>query len=275
MCTRDTTDPLVRLFLDKYGLHLLPQPREGVAVGDVYPHYGGTTHAAGRYSALLPRPFKLPKIHSGEKAADISGTVSDAVSAKVGLSLLEGFLGAIGAAGWISKLRLSMEGKDAASLRFRFADPLRDHLDPLQLELALREYKPDWKKSLFDPERRYFMTTAVVRSRAISVTAEDRNARAVDVDVDALKVLSEKVGVKVEKSAQSEITFSGGKPLAFGIELHEVLYQPAKRNRLGLAGTSGAVRARAAGDGEEPATRASFIGDAVKGDIFLRVGGPG
>jgi hypothetical protein len=33
---RDTDDPLMRLFLEKYRLNLLSFPRENISVGDVY-----------------------------------------------------------------------------------------------------------------------------------------------------------------------------------------------------------------------------------------------
>ena len=278
MCKRDTTDPLVRLLLDKYKLHLLLYPREDATVGDVYQHYDGATYAPGRYDALLAPPFKFPQLHAGEKVADISGTASNAVSAKVGLGLLENFLAAIGSVGWIEKLNLSIDGKGAKNLKFHFARPTRDYVDPLQLELALRDHKLDPKKSLFDAKRRYFITTAVMRSNALSITAQDDNAKSLNVEIEALRAVSADAGVKMEKDAQNEITFSGRKSLAFGIELHELRYDPSKRrNQLGLMGTSEAIRVRAranAGDELAP-TSASFIGDPKTGDIFLEVRGEG
>ena len=273
MCKRDTTDPLVRLFLDKYRLHLLAQPREDVAVGDVYPHYGGATYQPGRYDALLPPPFKLPKARSGEKAADVSGTASSAVSAKAGLGILESFLTAIGAGGVVEKVKVSLESKGARNLKFRFGKPTRDYIDPLQLEVALREYKVEKQKSLFDAERRYFITTGVMRSKGLAITALDESDKAVNVEIEALRAASATAGVKLEADSRSQITFSGSKPLAFGVELHEIVYDPARRRSpLSLKGTSQAVTLRAAGDREPPsAPQASFIGDAAAGDVFLAI----
>jgi hypothetical protein len=40
MWTRNAKDPLARLFVERYGLHVLSRPREAVSVYDVYPVAG-------------------------------------------------------------------------------------------------------------------------------------------------------------------------------------------------------------------------------------------
>jgi len=177
MCKRDTEDPLVRLFLDKYSLHLLERPREDVEVGDVYPHYDGTTWPSGSLGALLSQPLPFPEVRRGEKVADMSGTLSSAVSTKLGLGLLDRFLSVLGAAGVVATLESSFEAKGARSMRLRFARPTRDWVDPIRLEVALRAHRVDADRSALDEDRRDFLVTAVLRGDALSIRAEDRGRR--------------------------------------------------------------------------------------------------
>ncbi|MEO7521235.1 MAG: hypothetical protein ABIW79_05410 [Gemmatimonas sp.] len=76
MCKRTERDPLLRLFIDEYNLHLLAIPRENAAVGDVYVHDGKRTSAPGSLVHLLTPVFTMPAIVTGEQLADVAGTVS-------------------------------------------------------------------------------------------------------------------------------------------------------------------------------------------------------
>jgi len=88
MCKRNTPDPLVRMFLDTYGLNLLAVPREGSAVGDLYIKDDKGVSAPGSVKALLSPVPKLPPTKSGEAMADVTGVLSQSVSTKVGLNFL-------------------------------------------------------------------------------------------------------------------------------------------------------------------------------------------
>lgn len=100
MCKRTTTDPLVRAFLDRYGLNLLQIPRADVAVGDLYAVRGDRALPPGRVTDFLTPPPRLPRVRR-EPLADLTDVVSDAVSVHAGLGLFEGFLTAL-AAGAVS-----------------------------------------------------------------------------------------------------------------------------------------------------------------------------
>jgi hypothetical protein len=89
---RNTDDPLLRLLLDKYRLNLLSIPRENASVGDVYTTDGNNQqHASppGNIKYLLDPPFDFSKIKTvtGEVMADVSGTISNSMSADLGLKI--------------------------------------------------------------------------------------------------------------------------------------------------------------------------------------------
>ncbi len=62
MCRRNTQDPLIRAFLDTYGLNLLAIPRADAAVGDLYVVTNDSISAPGALSTVLtPDLHYLPK----------------------------------------------------------------------------------------------------------------------------------------------------------------------------------------------------------------------
>lgn len=266
MCKRDTADPLARLFLDRYHLHLLRQPREKVDVGLVYPSEGGVVSAPGHFKELLDAAPALPKIRRNEAMADVSGTASNQVEAKVGLSLLDSFLAALDLAGVAAKLKGDLHAGKTSTLRFSFQNPQRDSIDPFALESTLRRHTFEREQSLFRKDRRYYFVTAVVRSDSITFTALDEGSKAVElaVGVDELAKLDAEADVK--KSANDEITVRGPKRLAFGVELQELIYDDA-RKILRLQGAKDIIKIRTA-SGHGPGIAPAWIGGAA-GDIFL------
>jgi len=271
MCKRDTADPLARLFLDRYHLHLLRPPREDVDVGHVYPRENGTVSAPGHFRHLLDPAPDLPPINRGEAMADVKGTTSNEISAGVGLSLLDGFFSALKLAGIAGKIRAGVEGGKAVNLRFSFRDSARDSLDPFALEVALRRHPFDRTTSLLHENRRYYFVTAVVRSSSISFIALDANSRAVDIGAGIDQLADLDANVSVERSGGEEITVRGPKQLAFGVELQELLYD-GDRKILRLRNAKDVIKVRRAEDGNAVTAMApEFIG-GMEGDIFLSEG---
>lgn len=270
MCKRNTDDPLLRMFLDKYGLHLLYVPKENVAVGDLCVHDGERTSRPGKVTYFLEPPLEMPPVTVGENMADVSGMVSHGVSARVGLGLLEGFLTALGAAGIVNKVRASYEARNANVLKFRFARATRDSVDVLLLGSKLIRHKLVEDHPLYEEGYRYYLVTAVARTPSISIIAENAKTKAVNVDVGAMQIADVATGVSVEKSSEGEVTFVGGKSLAFGVELHELLYD-TKRNKLKLKLPPGAIRVlRGAREASGRLVEPAFIG-GVEGDVFLTI----
>ncbi|MGH2543872.1 MAG: hypothetical protein ACRDIB_13805 [Ardenticatenaceae bacterium] len=267
---RNTDDPLMRHFLDRYYIHLLAQPREGVAVGDLYVQDGKQVSSPGSVVYFLEPPLEMPPLNAGEVLADVSGMLSNAVSANAGLGLLDTFLAALGAAGIVSKLRAAFETKKASAVRFRFASATRDSVDPMQLGSKLIRHKIIEDHPLYDDDSHYYLVTAVVRTPNISIVAQSDSSTAVDLGVEAMQLGSADTGVTVEKMQGGEVTFKGKKSLAFGVQLYELSYDQ-KRKKLKFKLPPGLVKVRsAAAGGSKQILTPAFIG-GEDDDVFLEV----
>lgn len=268
MCKRSEPDPLLRLFVDLYNLHLLAIPRENAAVGDLYVHDGRRTSAPGSLTNFLTPHFTLPPVARDERMADVAGTLSQGVDVKLGLGLLEGFLSAMGGGGLIGDTKAEFARTGTRTLRFRFGEATRDSIDPFLLGGTLAGHAFDKANAMHGDKQRYYLVTAVVRSRSIGVTAERERTLSAELNVEALTVADVSAGVTVRKSSQGEITFTGDKTLAFGVELHELVEgAPGEGMRLRAPESGVRVRGRRKDLPPEPA----FIG-GMEGDAFLTIG---
>ena len=226
MCKRNTRDPLVRLFLDRYNLNLLPIPRAGIACGDVY------VRARGRVST----PFSLRSIvapdlgeiedEKDEPLGTLKGTLSEARDVRLSLGLLDGFLTAMGAAGLHGDLALAYERSAVRSLSLEFRDATLDSVDPgnlgdLLINRGLKERHP-----LIAKGNQYFVVTGVVRSAELTVHSSAATEGAPSLDLGALQVATANAGVSVRRDADTVVTYEGPRRLAIGVELYELGFDP-------------------------------------------------
>lgn len=266
MFKRNTDDPLVRMFLDKYNLNLLSVPRENARVGDLYVYDGKRTSTPGSITYFLEPPFEIPRVNAGESMADVIGQVSNGMSLNAGLGLLECFLAAMGAAGILTKVRAGYETKGTKTLKFRFAQPTRDWLDGMQVGNKLIGHHIMERHALYVEGYRYYLVTAVARSSSIIITGETQSANSVSLDLEAMKAAEVSAGVSLTKSSEGEVTFSGKKSLAFGVELYELRYD-VKRKELRLL-LAGGIQLR--GKPAMPDARPVFIG-GPEDEAFIAV----
>lgn len=272
MWRRTSDDPLARLLLDRYGLHLLRHPREDVSIGDVYPQQDSHVLSPGRLDNFIVPAPELPPIRRGEKMTDVAGTTSNIVSREAGFGFLESFLAALGALGLSATLRARLEAGHAGGLRFRFANATRDYVDPFALERRLRKQELALEDTLMKPGYRYYLVLGVVRGNAISFTAVDEQTRALGLDVAAVQLAEAGAAIKLERAKTEEVTVTGGTSLAFGVELSELLYNEQRR-RLELAVTHDLIQVRADEEEEIPGRAWSRLGGA-EADMFLPVPEP-
>ena len=268
MCRRTTEDPLVRSFLDTYGLNLLARPREDVAIGDVYMYGDGRVSIAGSVTHLLEPKPEMPRRNLNEQMADIRGKASDAVSFHAGIGLLESFLTALGPSQVISKVRAGYETANTHALRFRFAAATRDSVDPSELGGSLRGSKLIEDHPLYHEDHSYYLVTGIARTPSLSVVAEDKSGDSVDLAVGLMHVADASTGVSAEATGKGEVTYKGDKQLAFGVELYE-LYCDNKRGRLRMRAPRNAFRVLAdEPDSDEPLIEPAFVG-GPEGDILI------
>ena len=125
MCRRDSTDVLVRNFLDHYQVNLLSMPGGRVGCGSVYIKEGKHVTAPGSLSDIVEPAITLDEPYHEPDLADLSGTWSGSVSLNLGIGLLHNFLTALGAAGLINKLQASVQPTSVKNIAFRFAEVSR------------------------------------------------------------------------------------------------------------------------------------------------------
>jgi hypothetical protein len=268
---RNTEDPLIRTFIDKYNLHLLSVPRANAAIGDLYRYDGRQVSSPGKISYFLEPVFEISNITAEERMADISEIISREIDINFGIEFLEGFLTAMGAGGIINKVRSGYESKNTRALKFRFADITRDSTDPFWLGEEISDYTIKKESAMYGESYRYFLVTSVVRIPSISIIAEDEQMRAIDVEAEAVQLAGVSADVSVERSGKGELTFRGKQNLVFGVELYELLYD-TKENRFRFKTVTKTVKLR---DRDPAVTRTdikpAFIGDPAEGDVFLSI----
>jgi hypothetical protein len=268
---RNTDDPLIRSFIDRYNLHLLSIPRANATIGDLYRYDGNKVDTPGKIIYFLEPSLEISNIITGETMANIHGEISKGIDINVGLEFLDGFLTTIGASGIISNIRSSYESQNIHTLKFRFTEITRDYIDPYWLSDEISGHRINEKSAMYGEGYRYFLVTAVVKSPSINIIAEDEQKRAVDVDVKALQLANISANVSLEHAGKGEIIFKGKHNLVFGVELYELIYD-SKYNCFRFKTVTETVKLRDKGS-EIIRTdiKPAFIGDSNEGDAFLQI----
>ena len=266
MSRRNTTDPLLRSFLEDYKLNLLKIPRRNAEVGDVYVDTDGVISPPGRLKSLLVPNVVMPPIKAGEKLAHLATTKTRAIQLEAGVGLLEGFFGAIGATSIAAKIGGTYKPKGAELVRFRLLNVTCDSVDPIALGNAIAKCRLDVKNPFVHGATAYYVTVAVFRSSSITVTAEDNNSKKVRVDASMMmNSITAGGNVQVKNENAEELTYDAREPLAFGVELVELKYDKAQ-HRFAMAGIDLAIKIR-----NPDLIKKVLVGDAKKGDVFLHL----
>jgi len=229
MCRRDSSDMLVRMFLDRYQLNLLSLPGRRVRCGSVYVRQGGRLTAPGMLADIMEPELSLPKPFHEDDLPDLSGKWSDSVAAGVGLGLMESFLAALGAAGLLDELKASVQRARTRTVAFRFRRVSRDSIDPMSLGRALGGHELLRSNPWVRDGNRYFAVASVVWSPSISIRGRDESDAAVDLGAGLASVADANGNVKVERSGDNELVYQAREPLAIAVELYELRWDGATR----------------------------------------------
>jgi hypothetical protein len=226
----DLNDPLLKAFYNTYHLNLLSLPREKASIGDIYIDDGRRISSPGNITYFLKgnERFELPPT-STEYLSEVTGIVSNNVAVGVGFSFLEGFFGMLGAGDILSKLRIAYRSSNIQNIRFRFTQATRDYIDIFLLGNALYDQRVNENNAAYNKDDSYYLTTAVARAPSINIVAEGNNSKSINTGIKAMQITDATTDVKVEKINEGEITVAGKRSLAFGVELHELAYDPKKQ----------------------------------------------
>ena len=200
--------------------------------------------------------------------ADVTGLLSQSVSTKIGLNFLGRFFAAFGAAAMVDKLGVTYKASKTASLKFRFTEATRDSMDPIAFGARLVECKPAKGHPMVAEGNQYFVVTAVARTPSISVVAESDSDKGGNLDLDVKGLAGISPSIEVKRSSLGELTFKGGKSLAFGVQLHELVFDLDKK-RIRMQ-TTGAVTVRRSAAATAPITKPAFLA-GPEDDVFVQL----
>lgn len=200
--------------------------------------------------------------------ADVRGVISSDIDAKIGLNFLDAFFKALGATDLAGKLSAVYKDKGASTLKFQITDATRDSLDPIRLASRLMLAKPIEGHPFAKHGNRFFVSTAVARSRSITIRAERSRASGLKVDIGPKDLLGYTGKVTATRAEEGALTFQGPTPLAFGIRLVELLCDE-DGGSLQMK-TSGEVALRRSGKPTELTTTPAFLMSPNE-DAFITV----
>ncbi|HEX6519037.1 MAG TPA: hypothetical protein VF070_03365 [Streptosporangiaceae bacterium] len=222
MCRRDTTDVLIRKFLDEYQVNLLSMPGRRVRCGSVYIKEGKRITAPGLLSEIVQPELALESPFLEDDLADLSGTWSGSVSLSVGIKLLSNFLNALGAAGLVDKLQASVKETSARNIAFCFKEVSRESLSATGLGTALVGHRLRSSHPWVKKGNRYFAVASVLRSASISIQGRDKQDAAAGLGAGVATIADVNARVQVDRDSDSDVTYRGRDPLAVAVELYEL-----------------------------------------------------
>ena len=220
-CRRATDDPLLRLFIDRYHVHLLAIPREGAAVGDLFVERDGVVGTPGRVGEVLAGDLVLPERRDGERLADITGQITRTVDATVGGRISELLLGGLGIPAGVG---LTAAVNRSAGVRFQFHEVFRSSVDVLALGRALMGCTLLREHPVVASATGFYLTTAVLTTTTISLLVDGVSGTELGAQIDAVGVAG--VKASMSRAGTAEIRLESAVPLAFAVELYELGFDP-------------------------------------------------
>jgi hypothetical protein len=208
----------------------------------IYSKRGNALDRLGDLTALFRtgNNISLPAIKEDSLATDISGRRTDNLSIGLGLTILEGILGAMGGLSF----DLHTKYESAASVTFGFHDVLEDKIELVELDQYLVDADVNpfsrYVAELLDADNVY-VTTSTIKSKKITVEAKKSNGAALDLSIPVIQhIVGGNVKVSGQVEVTSKLTYEGNIPLVFGFKAVQLFYDQGEYTTLDLveSGTS-------------------------------------
>lgn len=217
-------DPFLTL-LKQFGYNVVRLPRTNIAPLHVLSRSGSNLDMLGDLSSILVGGT-VPPITRDTQAATISG--SNAKTGSMDAGVATGLLGGVIAAMGGSKVGIDGAYSKAKSITFEFLDVKQDAINITDLDKYLSAARPD-------PDSRSMATllkssgvyvlTATIKSKKLSVRAEDASGQSLKVDLSGVQQLvGGNVGVKQDDKGASSLVYEGPEPLVFGFQAVQILF---------------------------------------------------
>jgi hypothetical protein len=170
-----------------------------------------------------PGSNPLPPVSvDNEAPVEISGKESSSTKVEVGVTILGGFLKALGG----KDLGISAGFTRAKALTFKFEDVLEDHvaLDKLDQFLSTCTFRGDGLtvvNALLDDA--VFVVTSTLKSAKFTVSAKGESGTKIGLDVPVISgAASGSLDVDLSRATEGVVTFQGKAPVVFAFQAVQV-----------------------------------------------------
>lgn len=266
-CSRASSDPVIRAYLDQYRINLLKTPRESLALGSVVVERGdGQTLVVGSLRDLFGAEPDL-KTTLDEALAHQTTEFTTEMEAAGGLGILEALTSGFGLLG---KGKASAAYGGAKTFRMRVKDGQRDSVDLGSLARYLAGAALDPDQRLFREGDRLYVVAALVKATTLDVTAKDQRGGDLSVEAEATGLGSGNGRLRASRQGKLALSYASDVPLVYGVELLEL--DPA--DGWHLEGVKAPVQVRGKVEGTHHRTDKSerFIGgNRNEGELFVEL----
>lgn len=213
-------------YLNGIGYNVVRVPRKGINPLDVLGRDGRSFERLGRLSQIWNSSVPVPEERPPEFAAAVTGQKTNEMTASIGMKLLYGILGSLGAA--VPKLDFAFSNAD--SIQFTFGDVTVRGVDAFAVGSYLGNGDLSGEGPIFEQyfendEAQTYVITEVLEAKSISVAAKDKRAGKIDME---LPVIKQAVGASLNVTRASEgsggVTFSGSEPVVFGFKVFNIAF---------------------------------------------------
>lgn len=212
-------------YLNRLGYNVVRLPRTGLNPLDVLGREGRhPPEHLGALPTVWKSAAKQPPVEDGV-TAEIAGKTTSNIRIDFGLKILEGVLGAMGAA--VPQVGLAYSR--ARTIRFEFKEATVRKINLLMLgnylsSGDLNSQSPIVRHYMLNEEAQAFVISDVLLSASLRVTALDEKESDAKVDVSAIQgAVSTSIDVKAMAGTEGDLVYHGKMPLAFGYKAHEIV----------------------------------------------------
>jgi hypothetical protein len=223
------SDPFVNS-LKAFGYSMVRLPKADLAPLQLLLGGGRDLERLGDIATVLVASANLPapRIARDRPAASISGRRTGSLDASLGLSLLCGIVAAMGG----SEVGLDQTYRSARTLTFEFREVTEDSVPVVELDQYLAGARirvpSSHVASLLDADDLY-VTTAVLRSRTLTVRAQDEQGASVAIQLPQVQQLvGGRLGVSWAGDAASALVYTGTHRLGFGFRAVRLFYEDGR-----------------------------------------------
>jgi hypothetical protein len=225
------SDPFVTL-LESFGYCVARTPSANLAPLQLLLGTSGELDVLGPLVAVVTPVAggHPPAVRRDRPAPTISGRRTGTLDVAAGLSLLAAVVSAMGG----SRLGLDDTYRAADTVTFEFSDVTEDSVELVDLDRFLadgRVTRASLHVASLLKDDALSVTTAVVKSRTLTVEARTEDGIGVTVDVPALQRLAgSRLAVTQSSSSSEAVVYTGSVPLGFGFRAVKLLYDHGRYN---------------------------------------------